>query len=116
MVTTQSEAAFKLDPFLIALEALSSRKINMADAAAAAILHKSPIFTDERDIFPSKDSRNVPHSAVKADIQVDSDICRPSSAFAKNGTNLTLRYSKNPDLCAVVNYMSVKAVFELLRY
>jgi hypothetical protein len=75
--------------------------MNMADAAAAAILQTSPTFTEAIDV-PSYVKSPVPTRAVRADIHVATDIFLPNNKNAKNGTNFTLRYSKKPDLCAVV--------------
>lgn len=66
------------------------RKINMAEVAAAKTLHRSPTLGG----VPSEESKTVPTKARNALIQVALEILRPSSKKAKNGTNLTLRYSK----------------------
>lgn len=72
-------------------EYFSSRNINIADVAAAKTLQRSPTFGG----VPSEESSTVPIKARNALTQVGMEILRPSSANAKNGTNLTLRYSKN---------------------
>ena len=98
--TTHRQAEFNWAASLTAVAAFSNRRMYMADAAAAAMLHKSP--TLKPIDCPSVASRAVPPKAANADTHVGIDICRPNKNFEKNGTNLTLRYSRNPDLCAVV--------------
>lgn len=105
-VTTHKHAALSAALSETAADAASNLNINIADVAAAAILHKSPTFKSI-DV-PSHDSSAVPKTAIKAENQVGTLISRPKSILAKNGTNLTFRYSKNPDRCAVVYCMSRK--------
>lgn len=72
-------------------EYFSSRNINIADVAAAKTLQRSPTLGG----VPSEESSTVPTKARSALTQVGMEILLPSSTNAKNGTNLTLRYSKN---------------------
>mmetsp|Transcript_23086 Transcript_23086/g.66645 ORF Transcript_23086/g.66645 Transcript_23086/m.66645 type:complete len:129 (-) Transcript_23086:779-1165(-) len=99
-VTTDKHAALRAELSGTAAEADSSLSMNMAEAAAAEMLHKSPTLS-AADV-PSKESNAVPTSAVNAEAHVGMLMSRPKSILAKNGTNLTFKYKRNPDLCAVV--------------
>mmetsp|Transcript_28670 Transcript_28670/g.42573 ORF Transcript_28670/g.42573 Transcript_28670/m.42573 type:complete len:142 (-) Transcript_28670:1026-1451(-) len=99
--TVHKHAAFNAELSDTFAVAVSRRKINMAEAAAAATLHASPILNPT--VVPSKESKAVPVRAVSADTHVGILIFRPSKMRAKNGTNFTFKYKRKPDLCAVVN-------------
>ena len=101
-VTTQRHAALSCAEFETALLADSNRRINMADDTAAATLHKSPAL--RASVPPTsllllpKASKAVPPNAIRADSHVAMDKSLPNKILARKGTNLTLRYSRNPDL------------------
>ena len=92
IVTVHRQHAFNEEEsmFFIALLAFSNRNINIADAAAAAKLHKSPILILSKELS-SYAIKYVPITAVNADNHVGSDIFLRNSKYAKNGTNLTFR-------------------------
>lgn len=104
-VTTHKHAVLSAALSDTAADADSNLKINIADVAAAAILHKSP--TLRSTDVPSHDNNAVPKTATNAESHVGIDISRPNRILAKNGTNLTFKYSKKPDRCAVVYYMRI---------
>ena len=85
--TTQTVAEFSSAELVACFEAASRRSMNIADAAAAAMLHTSPILNPTE--FPSNASSAVPKKAVNADIHVATEISLPKRIRAKNGTNLT---------------------------
>lgn len=72
-------------------EYVSNLRMNMAEVAAARMLHRSPTLRG----VPSEDKSTVPKKAKKALIQVGAEMLRPSSQNAKNGTSFTFRYSRN---------------------
>jgi hypothetical protein len=72
--------------------------MNMADANAAAIHHKSPTVTGP----PSVDNKQVPVNARKADAHDKAGIVLPRSSQARNGTNFTFKYSRKALRDAVV--------------
>ena len=78
IVTVHKQHAFNDDEsiLLIALLAFSSRSMNIADAAAAARLHTSPMLMVSKDVLSSYARRYVPKTAVSADSHVGSDIFR----------------------------------------
>ena len=94
-VTTHKLVSLSAELSLTALDADSNLKINIAYAAAAAILSQSPTF--HAIMVPSYAINPVPTNAAKADPHVANDMSRPNKSRAKNGTNLTLRYRRNPD-------------------
>lgn len=61
--------------------------MNIADVAAARMLQQSPTLGG----VPSEDRSTVPKKARNALAHVMTEMLRPSSRKAKNGTNLTLR-------------------------
>ena len=89
-VTVQTQAAFKAALSFTADEAFSIRKINIAEAIAAAILHTSPTLNGGCEESPQESSA-VPANATSAEIHVGIEIWRANKIYAKNGTNLTLR-------------------------
>lgn len=73
-------------------------KINIAEAKAAAIHHKSPMTIGP----PSVLNRAVPLTARKAEIQVCRAIFLLKNTAARKGTNLTFKYNKKALFEAVV--------------
>lgn len=65
----------------------SNRKINIAEATAATMHHKSPVLIAP----PSVDKKKVPVSAKAAESHVTPGIFLANNTAAKKGTNLTLR-------------------------
>ena len=99
IATVHKVVEFSSAEFGTSFEAASIRKINMADTAAAAILHASPtVKVPKPSIVPSattfalsKASKAVPPKATSAEIQVVGFISLPKRKNEKNGTNLTFK-------------------------
>ena len=103
-VTVHNVAAFNSDDFSTSPDALSIRNMNIADVAAAAILHNSPTVivdttVDDIPLPPlptpplllSNANNEVPINATNADNQLRADMDFPYSTRAKNGTSLTFK-------------------------
>lgn len=84
----------------------------MADAAAAATLHRSPTLRAAPHPSPtaptpappalSSTSNPVPANATRAKIHVRGQIALPNKKYEKNGTSLMFRYSSTPERVAVI--------------
>merc|ERR1719507_1203288 len=79
----------------------SKRRMNIAEAAAAAKLRPSPMFGGS-PLAPSPATSNVPKKAAAAESHADRCTCCPNRNCAKKGTSFTFRYSSNTLRCAVV--------------